>query len=156
MSRQGDTRRFPDSWVQVCLGPLPRSHQGRTWVCTTLNPPEREQRKVQHPPRHSSSRHSGAKNSSWVTAYSHCAAEKQYLSWPHFPYLAAGSQNPNMSYGRWRHNPTYLHPFFQFFLYLLIFNTRFPWKPLSRNLINPSIPQSLSLLAKMPPSYASL
>lgn len=106
------------------------------------NPLERKWWKVQHPPRHSSSRHSGAKNCSWITAHSHRAAEKlSFLA--SFPVPCCWL--PESYHELWQLK-TQSHltiSFFQSSLYLLIFNTCFPSKHLRRNLINLTVPQSL-------------
>lgn len=124
MSRLADTRRFPDSWVQMCLRPLPKSHQAGLGCAQHWNPLERKGWEVPRPPRrsHSSSRHAGA-TSSWVTQ-SHAAAEK-HTFWASFPVPCADCQRPAMK--------TQFHSTVYVFLVLVFINHQtYSWKHLSR------------------------
>lgn len=136
----------------MCLRPLPKrdhshqaTHQGKNEIPTPLFHWKGSGGGLQHPPRHSSSRCSGAKKSG-ITAHSHRATEKQFLSWPHFPHPAALCILPTLNYDSWRQSHLTM-ALFLVDLHLLIFNTHFQ---LYRNLINPTIPHLLSIPAKIP------
>lgn len=116
MSRLADTRRFPDSGVQMCLGPLPKSHQAGLGRAQHWNPLERKGWEVPRPPRrsHSSSRHA-VPCGCWETHF-----------WASFPVPCADSQHPAMK--------TQFHSTVSFFLVLLVFinHQTYSWKHLSR------------------------
>lgn len=120
----------------MCLMPLLKLL--RAGCAQHWNPLERKGWKVQHPPRHSSSRHSGATNAPGSQHTPTGLLRNSFL----LGLISCTSLLTPASHHKLKSYP-FNHILIQSSSYLLIFNTCFPSKHLSRNLVNPIVAQVL-------------